>query len=464
MSFNGAMSTAISGIRAQATALSHISDNIANSQTTGFKRTDTSFYDSVTSSGQNFHLPGTTYAQPAYTNNVQGAINASSVATNMAINGDGFFVVSEAVGSLDNQPVLLDVDRYTRQGDFEMDRNGYLVNSSGYYLQGVDIDIATGNPVGDVPSAIQINRSFLNANQTTVIDYEANLPAYPETVNSDPTIAGSELLQAGTFLNDPTTQTGGATNGFVQAQQESLFLDRSLAGGSITVYDDLGAPLQVQIRWAKIENSAGDAGIGGGDTWNAFYKTSDTATGTTAKWNNIGQDYIFANGQLTPAVTSTTVTALTVNGNNVGNVTLDHGTANVTQFEDTNGSVTVNALDQDGFASGSLLEVAVSNNGRIVGTYSNGKSVDLAEVTVVRFNDPNELQKLDGGGFASTQGSGEALNGASGSIVAAALEGSNVDIADEFSKLIITQQAYSANTRIVTTADEMITETLNMKR
>jgi len=136
----------------------------------------------------------------------------------------------------------------------------------------------------------------------------------------------------------------------------------------------------------------------------------------------------------------------------------------VTQFEDTNGNVTVNALDQDGFASGSLLEVAVSTNGRFVGTYSNGKSVDLDEVTVVRFNDPNGLQKLDGGGFASTQESGEALNGAGGSIVAAALEGSNVDIADEFSKLIITQQAYSANTRIVTTADEMITETLNMKR
>tara|TARA_R110002073_G_scaffold76804_6_gene186376 strand:+ start:1690 stop:3090 length:1401 start_codon:yes stop_codon:yes gene_type:complete len=466
MSFNGAMSTAISGIRAQATALSYISDNIANSQTTGFKRTDASFYDSVTSSGQNFYLPGTTYAQPAYTNNVQGAINASSVATNMAINGDGFFVVSEAVGSLDNQPVLLDVDRYTRQGDFEMDRNGYLVNSSGYYLQGVDIDIATGNPVGDVPSAIQINRSFLNANQTTVIDYEANLPAYPETVNSDPTTAGSELLLAGTFANDPTTVTGGAGNGFVQAAEEPLFLDRSLAGGSITVYDDLGAPLQVQVRWAKVENTDGDgpAGLPDSDTWNMFYKTSDTATGTAAKWTNIGQDYVFANGQLAPAVSSATITNLTINGNNLGNVTLDHGTANITQFEDTNGSVSVNTLDQDGFASGSLLEVAVSNDGRIVGTYSNGKSVDLAEVAVVRFNDANELQKMDGGAYASTQGSGEAVTGASGSIVSAALEGSNVDIADEFSKLIITQQAYSANTRIVTTADEMITETLNMKR
>ncbi|MBO6543434.1 MAG: flagellar hook-basal body complex protein [Alphaproteobacteria bacterium] len=464
MSFNGAMSTAISGIRAQATALAHISDNIANSQTTAFKRTDTSFYDSVTLSGENFHLPGTTYAQPAYTNNVQGAINSSSVKTNMAINGNGFFVVSEAVGSLDNQPVLLNVDRYTRQGDFELDRNGYLVNSSNYYLQGVAIDVNTGNPVGDVPSPIKIERQFLNAKQTTSIDYEANLPAYPKTVNSQPTTPGSELLLAGTFANDPTTQTAGAANGFVQAGEESLFLDRSLAGGSITVYDDLGAPLQVQLRWAKIENAAGSAGIGGGDTWNLFYKTSDTATGVAAKWTNVGQDYVFANGQLAPAVNSTTVTGLTINGNNVGNVVLDHGTSNVTQFEDTRGSITVNALDQDGFASGSLLEVSVSNNGRIVGTYSNGKSVDLAEVTLVRFNDPNKLQKLDGGAFAATQSSGEALIGAGGSIVAAALEGSNVDIADEFSKLIITQQAYSANTRIVTTADEMYTEALNMKR
>lgn len=464
MSFNGAMSTAIAGIRAQATSLSHISDNIANSQTTAFKRTDTSFYDSVTASGQNFHLPGTTYAQPAYTNNVQGAINASSVATNMAINGEGFFVVAESVGTLDNQPVLLDVDRYTRQGDFELDRNGYLVNSAGYYLQGIDIDVNTGNPVGDVPSAIQINRSFLDAKQTTVVDYEANLPAYPETVNAVPTTAGSELLQAGTFANDPTTQGVAPGDGVIQAAEESLFLDRSLAGGSITVYDSLGAPLQVQIRWAKIENAAGDAGIGGGDTWNAFYKSDDTATGVNAKWTNIGQDYIFANGQLTPPVTSATVTAMTINGTNLGNVTLDHGTANVTQFEDTNGSVTVNALDQDGFASGKLLEIAVTNDGRIAGTYSNGKSVDLAEVTVVHFNDPNGLQKMDGGAYSATQESGEALTGAGGSIVAAALEGSNVDIADEFSKLIITQQAYSANTRIVTTADEMITETLNMKR
>ncbi|MBL4863825.1 MAG: flagellar hook-basal body complex protein [Rhodobiaceae bacterium] len=464
MSFNGAISTAISGIRAQATALAHISDNIANSQTTGFKRTDTSFYDSVTASGQNFHLPGTTYAQPAYTNNVQGAVNSSPVKTHMAINGPGFFVVSKPVGTLDNNPVLLDVDRYTRQGDFELDRNGYLVNSSGYFLQGVAIDPASGNPVGNVTSPININSAFLEAKASTTVEYEANLPSYPKTVNADTAVVGSELVLGGSYVNDPTTITGGAGNGFVQAADESQFLDSSLSGGSITLYDTLGAPTQVQLRWAKIDNAADTAGTGGGDTWNLFYKNSDSATGTAAKWTNVGQDYVFANGRLVPAVNSTTVTALTVNGTSLGNITLNHGTSDVTQFEASSGTVTVNALDQDGYAAGALIDIAMSNNGRIVGTYSNGKSVDLAEVSVVRFNDPNALQKADGGAFMATQESGEALIGGGGDIVAAALEGSNVDIADEFSKLIITQQAYSANTRIVTTADEMITEALNMIR
>jgi flagellar hook protein FlgE len=106
----------------------------------------------------------------------------------------------------------------------------------------------------------------------------------------------------------------------------------------------------------------------------------------------------------------------------------------------------------------------VSDNGRVVGTYTNGKQLDLAEVTLVKFNADNKLRKLDGGAWAATQDSGEAIQGASGQIVAEARETSNVDIADEFSKLIVTQQAYSATTRIVTTSDELVQETLNMKR
>ncbi|MDP2124130.1 MAG: flagellar hook-basal body complex protein, partial [Parvibaculum sp.] len=195
------------------------------------------------------------------------------------------------------------------------------------------------------------------------------------------------------------------------------------------------------------------------------YKTDDAATGAQDKWVNIGQSYSFnAQGRLDPAVDSTTITALTVNGINLGDVTLNHGSSNITQFQSTGGTVAVNTIDQNGYPSGELVSVAVSENGRITGTYSNGKTIDLAEVSLAKFNAPDKLKKLDGTAFAATQESGEAILGAGGNIIASAREASNVDIADEFSKLIVTQQAYTAGTRIVTTADELIRETLNMKR
>ncbi len=189
MSFFGSMTTAVTGIRAQASALGNISDNIANSQTVGFKRTDTSFEDIVTASSSRNHLPGAVLATPAFTNTVQGSIDASEVATHMAINGEGFFVVSDRVASVDGKPVFDGVDYYTRRGDFTMDKYGYLVNGAGYTLQGLKIDPVTGNPVGDTPSRIQINSDFLAARTTSTISYKANLPANPQTVNGRPLLA-----------------------------------------------------------------------------------------------------------------------------------------------------------------------------------------------------------------------------------------------------------------------------------
>ncbi len=453
MSFFGSMTTAITGIRAQSSALGHISDNIANSQTVGFKRTDTSFQDIVTASTSRNHLPGAVLAAPAFTNGVQGSIDASETPTHMAINGDGFFIVSSRVGTVDGNPVFDGVNYYTRRGDFTMDKYGYLVNGAGYTLQGLEIDPTTGNPVGDTPGRIQIDRDFLAARTTNSITLKANLPLWPETVNADPDIADSELLTTGRFT--PALADLSA----ISAANEDIFLDNSLSGGAVTAYDALGAPANVQFRWAKVDNADG-----GGDTWNLFYKVDDGATGATTKWTNVGQDYAFTNGRLTPAVDSTTITGMTVNGISLGDVTLDHGASNITQFEDDNGTVTTNQLDQNGYPSGELVSIAVSDNGRITGTYSNGKTIDLAEVSLARFNAPDKLKKLDGTAFAATQESGEAMLGGGGDVIGSAKEASNVDIADEFSKLIVTQQAYTAGTRIVTTADQLISETLNMKR
>jgi flagellar hook protein FlgE len=463
MTIFGAMTTAVTGLKANSKALGHISDNIANSQTIGFKRTETNFRDLVTFATSRNSAPGTVLAEARFTNTVQGALEAAQVPTHMAINGDGYFMVSERVATLDNKPVFNQIDYYTRRGDFEVDRFGYLQNGAGYYLQGVKINPLTGNKIGDVPSRIQIESDFISAKQSTTIDYTANLASFPKTVVADANTANSELMLDATFTNNPSTFGG---DGFVQAQDEQLFLDRSLAGGAITMYDSIGNPVNVEVRWAKVNNAANGAGqAGGADTWNLFYQTSTTATGTAAKWNNVGQAYVFNSaGVATPAVTSATITGLTVDGINLGNITMNHGSNQVTQFADTNGAVSVTEIEQDGFASGALASIAVSDAGRVVGTYTNGKQLDLAEVTLVKFNADNKLRKLDGGAWAATQDSGEAIQGASGEIVAEARESSNVDIADEFSKLIVTQQAYSATTRIVTTADELVQQTLNMKR
>jgi len=130
----------------------------------------------------------------------------------------------------------------------------------------------------------------------------------------------------------------------------------------------------------------------------------------------------------------------------------------------TGGAATINNITQNGFAAGQLQSVAISNSGLVVGTFSNGQNLDLASVTLSHFNGTNYLKALDGGAYAVTDQSGPAIIGASGTISGSSLEGSNTDIADEFTKLIVTQQAYSANTKVITTANSMVQDLLNVLR
>ena len=121
-------------------------------------------------------------------------------------------------------------------------------------------------------------------------------------------------------------------------------------------------------------------------------------------------------------------------------------------------------MQQNGYAAGQLQSISVANTGIITGTFSNGQNVALAEVPLVHFNSPNNLKSLDGGAYQATDASGPALAGASGKIVGQSLEASNTDIATEFTKLIVTQQAYSANTKVITTANQMSQDLLNVMR
>ena len=468
MGIFGALSTAISGLEAQSTALANISNNIANSQTTAFKRTETSFEEIVASTSVNQQGSGVVRANSQATNTVAGDILPSDVDTHIAVNGDGYFIIAEQTGTVDGDPIFGGVDLYTRVGDFEVDRSGFLVNSSGYFLKGIAVDAVTGNLSGTLPEVIQISNELLPAQATTTIEYRANLATTPKTATFDPTIANSELI--GTVGDYPSGNLPTvAGTGFVAQQDENAFLAHSVAGGAITSFASNGASVNVQVRWSKIDSISN----GGVDTWNAFYQTDATATGTgsaNAIWRNFGTNYTFdASGTLqTPTANSVVINNLTVSGTNLGTVTVDHrspnGSKGLSQFEDANGIVQVTIIDQNGFAAGELSSVSITDAGRVTGIYTNGESVDLAEITLAAFNADGALRKEDGGALRATPNSGAAILGAQGSIVGSSLESSNTDIADEFSKLIITQQAYAAGTRIVTTADEMLQEALNMVR
>lgn len=155
---------------------------------------------------------------------------------------------------------------------------------------------------------------------------------------------------------------------------------------------------------------------------------------------------------------------MTVDGTTLGTISLNVSTGGLTQFASTAGAATINAISQNGFAAGQLQSVAINNSGIVVGTFSNGQNIDLAQVTLSHFNGTNYLKSLDGGAYEVTDLSGPAIIGASGKISGSSLEGSNTDIADEFTKLIVTQQAYSANTKVITTANQMVQDLLNVLR
>ncbi|WP_244444225.1 flagellar hook protein FlgE [Lutibaculum baratangense] len=454
------MNTAVAGLRAQSFALENISGNISNVQTTGYKRMETSFSELVPSSGQaNKNPSGSVYANARQTVNVQGDIGRADLATFMAISGDGFFSVRKPTGYVDNGVVLGDKQLFTRRGDFEKDNQGYLVNGGGYYLMGQALDPQTGNPVGNNVTPIRITQDLIPARATTEVTLRANLPATPSTANYDPEVPDSELLPSG------IVDTSVVSSGVVAADDSSDFLSHSISGGAITVRDANGQPVNLQMRWAKTANADPSATPPVEATWNLFFLSNSTATGTDPQWTRVDKDYTFDNaGTLTSADTKVTISGLTVNGVNVGDLTLKHGKGGMTQYANSNGVVDMTELKQNGYAAGELLDVAINDSGRVVASYSNGQTFDLYEIPLASFNAPNQLERLDGGAYAATAASGAPLLGANGSIMGSALESSNTDIADEFTKLIVTQQAYSAGTRIVTTSNEMMQEALNMKR
>ena len=450
-----AMQTAVSGLKAQAFSLENISGNIANSQTTGFKRVDTSFVDLVAEQAPNRQVAGTVSANSRLTTTLQGGINATEVPTNMALNGEGFFVVQTKTGDANGQASFSTNNLYTRRGDFAPDKDGYLVNGGGAVLTGTSLDPITGQTRSEGP--IQITTAGLPAKATTSITYAANLPKTP-----------AKLLAAADLTNttgNPIILSGTGQTGTVAAVDDAKFQAGSIEGPSLTAYTASGAPVPVNTRWAKVANGDTTQTPATNDVWNLYYASTSVVTGTPTSWTNAGTAFAFnASGQqVSPAGGSAIIPDLTVNGIDLGDITLNTGIGGLTSY--TAPQVSTRTLTQDGYSVGDLNSVSVTENGQIVGTYSNGNTVALANIKVAQFGNSDGLKADSSGNYQQTLESGTPRFGLNGTkLIGANVETSNTDIAAEFSKMIVTQQAYSANTKVISTAQDMMSSLINIIR
>ncbi len=462
MGILGALSTAVSGLSAQSFALENISGNIANSSTIGFKRVDTSFVDLIPDAPAKHELAGSVSAYSQLTNTLQGTLSTTGVNTNMALSGEGFFAVAANTGSA-QAPAFKGASLYTRRGDFASDAQGYLVNGAGNYLVGTTYDPATGAVVGGTNAPIQLSSAAIPAKVTGEIDYSGNLPSTPKPSNYDGTPA-SALLKPADFGTDPSPPpmppATGTGTGKVVGSDKATFLAESVSGGQVSVYNSAGTATTVQLRWAKTANASGSTE----DTWQLFYGANPDATGTDTAWQNINASVTFDNtGKMTSSAT-VPINGLTANGLSIGNVTLKLGAGGLTQYGDSTGEVT-SSIDQNGYTSGTLSKISVGSDGSISGSYSNGQTAKIAQVAVAHFANDDGLKRETGGAYSATSESGNPSIGLNGTkLTGGSVEQSNTDISDEFSKMIVTQQAYSANTKVMSTAQQMLQDVINIIR
>jgi len=412
----GSLFAGISGLSANSTAMTVIGDNIANVNTTAFKSNKSSFANILSQSlggsatggiGRGVEFWG---VSPSWS---QGSIENTSNATDMAINGKGFFMLEDDSGSA----------FYTRAGEFSFNREGDLVNPDGLYVQGYTVSSVAADGTISLGSIENIN-----------VPGESTTPPQATTTSTL-----DINLDAGAAVNDTYSSTQ-------------------------TVYDSLGNAIPLTLTFTKTAANAWTASV-------------SVPTGTVADpITDIGitnADLTFdGSGNLNPG-TDPSIT-LTNLANGASNIAINWdlfdtaGAANgdLTQYA---AASTTNFNTQNGFAAGNLRGVSVDEKGFVTGVYSNGQLTPLYQVVLADFPSYFGLSKMGKNLYAESRASGQAmpgvpLNGALGSISSSAIEMSNVDLAQEFVKMITTQRAFQANSRVITTSDEVLQELINLKR
>ncbi len=434
MSVFGALNTAVSGLAAQSHAFTDISNNIANSQTVGYKATDTDFSDFVVNSADAEGTNGTVQARTSYQNEAQGTITSTTNALALAISGRGFFSVDEESGdSTSSTPAFQNTAYYTRNGDFTADKSGYLVNSSNEYLNGYAVDPSTGALNTKTLQPINVANIAFRPTETTTVSETANLPS-------------DSALAAGSAASGATNQT-------------------------TTVYDAAGNEHSLDLSWTSNGNSnwTVSATLDGAATPNTTATVQFDSTGALSSITPAGGSAITTGG------TQASFSVPAVGGSALGPLTVQLGqigSTSATTQATAGGPGAATTATTDSVTSGTYSGVTLSADGSVMATFDNNDtevSQLIAKVPLAMFANSNALQSQDGEAFTATSASGSATfalageNGA-GNLETSSVENSTTDLDTDLSKLITAQQAYGANAKVVTTANELLQTALAMKQ
>jgi flagellar hook protein FlgE len=411
----------LSGLNSSSRALDTIGNNIANSGTAGFKGANARFADVYAAS-----LSGTGASQIGIGSNLssvfqqftQGNLTSTGNPLDLAINGGGFYRLSDQPGVGSGSVA------YTRNGQFLLNKDGYIVNSAGLFLTGLQADPITGVvPNSGQPGALQMDTSLINPRATTTSDIGFNL----DSRNALPTVTPFDPADPQTY-NATTTQT---------------------------VYDSLGNPHNVQLYFAKTAANTWDMysfidGVIPAPLPAANVLTFDTS-GRLTQIDGVAEAPI----PMSFAVTTGAVTPLAF--------TMDIGRAS--QYGEEFG---VTSLSQDGYTTGRLTGIVVSSDGTVQGQYSNGRTKAMGRLVLDTFQNPNGLQNMGGNIWRETAESGQPIEGVPGQgnlgvIQSATVEDSNVDLTGELVAMIVQQRAYQANAQTIKTQDQVLQTLVNLR-
>ncbi|MEM8551439.1 MAG: flagellar hook protein FlgE, partial [Pseudomonadota bacterium] len=440
MSLYNVLRTSVSGMEAQSFRLATVAENIANASTVGYKRADTQFSSLILQSGPQNYNSGAVTANVRYNVSMQGALTYTLSSTDLAVQGDGFFIVQDQRGG----------DFLTRAGSFVIDgQSGNLVNAAGFALlgypsvDGQDVNIT----LNDTAGLERISTDFMNmrATPSTTGVYRANLDADALDVPA------------------PTASANVAASQFT-------------VKSSVVAYDDLGREVTLDVYWTKtaaetweltIYNQADQAGGGGFPYASAALSQAELQFDpTTGSVNQFSTTLPAASGPTAvdpadPAMPA--IVNVTVPGNS-NPVALD--VTNMTQLAAEYEPLQV-AIN--GNAPATVQDVTVDNEGRVFAIYEDGTEVEFYRVPLANVPSPDQMRPLPGNVYGITNESGDirvALpnDAGNGALITGALEQSNVELATELTDMIVSQRSYTANSKAFQTGDQLLEVLVNLKR